>query len=180
MDRPRAIPTLFLRLQEAPRAVQEAFRGLPRRRCDSDPILDPLSAPKKEVGTSKIKDMLCTDVKKTRFRHFQLGSFSDLDLGLSWTLFGRSFGPQAMRNQSAWCPWAGQELIPTLFFKPRRPPRGVQEASQSVPRGLQEAKALQEASREPFRSRLDSILHPSGFPLGPFVHSFWTPGGSAK
>ena len=54
------------------------------------------------------------------------------------------------------------------------------EASRGAPRGIQEAKALQEASREPFWRRLDSILHPSGLHLGPFVHSFWPPGGSAE
>ena len=32
-----------------------------------------------------------------------------------------------MRNQSPWCSWAAQEPIPTLLFRARRPPRGVQE-----------------------------------------------------
>ena len=45
----------------------------------------------------------------------------------SWAPLGHSFGPQAMRNQSPWCPWASQEPIPTLCFWPWRPPRAVQE-----------------------------------------------------
>ena len=34
--------------KSAPRALQEAFRGLPRRRCDSDPVWDPFLASKSE------------------------------------------------------------------------------------------------------------------------------------
>ena len=87
----------------------------------------------------------------------------------SWAPFGRSFGPQAMRNQSPWCPWAGQEPIPTLLFRARRPPRGVHErpirpwklplrrpslfkGSKRPPRDLQEAS----------RAHLAAILAPFG------------------
>ena len=61
------------------------------------------------------------------FPHFQLDSLLEPVLRSSWAPFGRSFGPQAMRNQSPQCPRAGQEPIPTMFLKSRRPPRGVQE-----------------------------------------------------
>ena len=37
--------------KSAPRGFQEAFRGLPRRRRDSEPIWDQLLAPKREFGT---------------------------------------------------------------------------------------------------------------------------------
>ena len=181
---PRAILTSFFWLQERPRALQEGSKRLSEGFRVEDRIRTPFwthfGGLKREPGTSKIIKILARVVKNQGFAILSLDRFGTSILGPSRAPFGRVFGPQAMRNQSPWCPWAGQEPIPILVIRLQEPPRAVQEASQSVPRGLQEAKALQEASRELLLSRLDSILHPSGFPLGPFVHSFWTPGGSAK
>ena len=43
------------------------------------------------------------------------------------------------------------------FFRPWSPPRALQDGSRSAPRCLQEAERLQEASGEPFCTRLDPI-----------------------
>ena len=101
------------------------------------------------------------------FPHFQLDSLLEPVLRPSWVAFGRSFGLQTMRSQSPWCSWAAQEPIPTLLFRARRPPRGVQErpirlwkpplrrpsffkGSKRPPRDLQEAS----------RAHLAAILAP--------------------
>ena len=52
--------------------------------------------------------------------------------------------------------WSGQEPFHTLFFRPRRPPRAVQEASKSTSRGLQELRRLQAASKRPLGSDFTS------------------------
>ena len=47
------------------------------------------------------------------------------------------------------------------FFRSWSHQRALQEASQTVPRGLREAKMLQEPSREPFGTHFASILDPN-------------------
>ena len=61
--------------KSAPRGLQETFRGLPRRRCDSDPILDQFLAPKTEPGTLKIIEILARVVKNQGFAILSLDRF---------------------------------------------------------------------------------------------------------
>ena len=57
-------------------------------------------------------------------------------------------------------PKTAQEASKTAPRAPKRPPRPLQEASKTAPGGLQEAKRLQEVSRESFRTPFASIFDP--------------------
>ena len=45
--------------------------------------------------------------------------------------------------------WSGQEPIKRTFFRSQSRPRALQEASKTAPRGVHEAKTLQEGSKRP-------------------------------
>ena len=101
------------------------------------------------------------------FPHFQLDSLLEPVLRPSWVAFGRSFGLQTMRNQSPWCPWAGQEPIQTMFFGSRRVPRGVQERpirpwkpSLGLSSFFQGSKKPQRRLTETSRANLTAMLVP--------------------
>ena len=57
-------------------------------------------------------------------------------------------------------PKTAQEASKTAPRAPKRPPRPLQETSKTAPGGLQEAKRLQEVSRESFRTPFASIFDP--------------------
>ena len=106
-ERPKSGSDLFFPAprasKSAPRGLQEGFRGLQRRRCDSDPILDPLWAPKKDAWTAKIKQIQCSVRELRDFSSFSSdrscapiwdppGLLLGL-LGSSWVVLGPSRGP---------------------------------------------------------------------------------------
>ena len=101
---PRAIPALFFRLQELPRALQEASKRVPEGFRVEDAIRTPFwnhfGGQKRDPGTSKTIKILAKVVKNQGFAILSLDRFLTSILGPSWALFGRVFGAQAIQNRS--------------------------------------------------------------------------------
>ena len=103
-DGPRAIQDYFFRLQERPRALQEASKRVPEGFRVEDTIRTPFwthfGGLKREPGTSKIIKILAKVVKNQGFAILSLDRFLISILGPSWVHFGKVVGAQAIQNRS--------------------------------------------------------------------------------
>ena len=111
--------------KSAPRGRQEAFRGLPRRRCVSGSFLDPFLAPKSEPGTSKLIKILATVGDLSGFAIFSLDRFRTSFLDPPGLLLGGYLAPRQAKNGLLGGLGPSKSRSPITFLGPG----GVQERS---------------------------------------------------
>ena len=115
-------------------------------------------------GTSKIIKILCT-VVKIKVSQFSARVASGTRFGdLPGSVLGPCWPSRCLQDhlKSAQdTPKTAQEASKTAPRAPKRPPRPLQETPKTAPGGLQEAKRLQEVSRESFRTPFASIFDPN-------------------
>ena len=106
--------------KSAPRAIQKAYWRLQRRGLNSDPVLDPVLASKKDPGTSKIIEI---QLKKKVFKEIMFLSWSCFGTSF-WHPFGSRFGrllAPKMAETSLEIPLgAPKSRSPVLFFGSKR------------------------------------------------------------
>ena len=150
---PRAIPTSFFRLQELPRALQEALKRLFEGFRVEDAIgnqfwtrFGPLFG---GPGLSKLRFSCEKYCKFCDFAFFNQDSVWDPFLDPPGLSFGSFLDPKTVETCLGIPLGAPKSRSGDLFFGPG----GLQERSNSVPRGLQEhsrlPRQLQELSKRP-------------------------------
>ena len=192
LGRPRAVSNYFFSVLEAsksaPRRFQEGFGRLPRRRCDSDVILDPLMAPKSEPGTSKSKKNIektivfkeITVFSSDRFwtwiwhppglllggylapRQFKIGLLGALGPSKSRSKV-TFFGSKSLQERSKRRPRALHTPLEGILW-PTKPFSRAQEASRTPTRGLQ----------GPFGSHVSRILKQFCYPFEAMLPPCWS------
>ena len=171
MDRPRAIPTLFLRLQEPPRALQEASKRLSEGFRVEDAIWTQLGfhfwLRKKSRGPQKSKK---SNGKSTFFVVFTFSA--RFGLGASfWTLsdwlLAAHFASRPFDTGVLGALEPAKSRSTLVLFGPERLQelsKRLQGAPKSTPRGLPNLKRLQDASKRPRGTDFDPFWEAAGPP----------------
>ena len=142
------------RLQERPRAFQDAFKRpsqhLQHRCCDWGPVLVPFLLPKGGPGTLKIKEFRKTSSKFCDFALFCWSrlwdSIWDPVLGAFWP----SRWPKPLLEILLERPRADQEDFFSVPEPSKSAPRGLQDRSKRPPRAEEAPRWVQDASGDRF------------------------------